>query len=493
MLLMSLLLSGPSVVAPRVRSVPEYSFSSGVEAIELAESVGLEPDVWQRNAVMDMLAEDDSGHWAAFEAGLIVARQNGKGAVLEVIDLADLFLFSAGTRDFLAIHTAHEFKTAQEAFRRVLFWVENNDWLRKKVDRVRTSHGEEGIELLSGARLRFLARSGGSGRGFSCDRLTYDEAYDLPDETVAASLPTMSARPNPQVIYTSSAPTGSVKSDVLRRVMARGRCESEEKDGPPRDPDPNLCYIEFSADPKADLDDETEWVRANPGTESGRIRIEFIAKERSAMSEVAFARERLGILDENQGATVIDMSVWEQQGDVLSSPLDPVGFAIDVSPDSAWSSVAVCGRRADQKLHVEVVERRRGTGWVVDRVEELVSSWSPVSVTLDAIGPAGALLPAFAERGISVEVVSMTQYGQACALFKNAVDDGQLFHKQQTGLTAALEAGRKRPLGEAGLWGWHRRDTTDITPLVAATLAVFGFSRGAVAPEPEDNRVIILR
>ena len=55
-----------------------------------------------------------------------------------------LFLFGAQ----LVIHTAHEFKTAQEAFRRVLFWVENNDWLRKKVARVRTSHGEEGIELL---------------------------------------------------------------------------------------------------------------------------------------------------------------------------------------------------------------------------------------------------------------------------------------------------------------------------------------------------------
>jgi len=493
MLLMSLLLSGSRVVAPRVRSVPEYSFSSGVEAVELAEQVGLKPDVWQRDAVMDILAEDDAGRWAAFEAGLIVARQNGKGAVLEIVDLADLFLFSAGTRDFLAIHTAHEFKTAQEAFRRVLHWVENNDWLRKKVGRVRTSHGEEGIELLSGARLRFLARSGGSGRGFSCDRLTYDEAYDLPDETVAASLPTMSARANPQVIYTSSAPTGSVKSNVLRRVMARGRCEPEEKNGPPRDPDPNLCYIEYSADAKADLDDEAEWVRANPGTESGRIQVEFIRKERAAMSEVAFARERLGILDENQGATVIDLDVWDRQGDELSSPLDPVGFAIDVSPDSAWSSVAVCGRRADQKLHVEVVDRRRGTGWVVDRIEELVASWSPVSVTLDAIGPAGALLPAFAERGISVEVVSMTQYGQACALFKNAVDDGQLFHKKQTGLTAALEAGRKRPLGEAGLWGWHRRDTTDITPLVASTLAVFGFSRGVVAPEPEDTRVFILR
>ena len=493
MLLMSLLLSEPRVVAPRVRNIPEFSFSSGVEAIELAQSVGMEPDVWQQQAVLDILGEDEAGKWSAFEAGLIVPRQNGKGTVLEIIDLADLFIFSEGQRDFLAIHTAHEFKTAQEAFRRVVHWIENTDWMRKRVAHVRTAHGSEGIELLSGARLRFLARSEGSGRGFSCDRLTYDEAYDLSEETVAASLPTMSARPNPQVIYTSSAPTGSVKSAVLRRVMARGRLEPEEKNGPPRERDKNLCYIEFSADPKADLDDPKAHRQANPGTERDRITLEFILKERAAMSEVAFARERLGILDEHAGATVIDMAVWDEQADETSSLLDPVAFAIDISPDSAWSSISVCGRRADRKMHVEVVDRRRGTGWVVDRVEELIASWKPLSVTLDAIGPSGALLSAFKERGIIPEVVSTTQYGQACALFKNSIDEGQLFHKGQTGLTAALESGRKRPLGDAGLWGWHRRDTTDITPLVASTLAVFGFSQGASAPEPEDTRVFVFR
>jgi phage terminase large subunit-like protein len=198
---MTSLLSVRPVVEPRVRSVPEYSFTSGPEAVELAASAGLVLDDWQESAVHDILAENDRGQWSAFESALLVPRQNGKGSILECIELADMFLFGAE----LVIHTAHEFKTAQEAFRRVLFLVENNDGLRKKVARVRTSHGEEGIELLNGHRLRFLARSGGSGRGFSCDRLIYDEAYELPEETVAASLPTMSARPNPALIYASSA------------------------------------------------------------------------------------------------------------------------------------------------------------------------------------------------------------------------------------------------------------------------------------------------
>lgn len=485
------------VVAPRVRSVPAYSFTSGVEAVELAESVGLVPDGWQRAAVHDILGEDDHGKWASFESAVVVPRQNGKGTIFEIVQLADLFLFSSAQRDFLAIHTAHEFKTAQEAFRRLLFWVENTDWLRKKVKRVSTAHGEEGIELLNGARQRFLARSSGSGRGFSCDRLGYDEAYHLPEETVAASLPALSARPNPSVIYASSAPRGDQYGIVLRRVMRRGRREPEHKEDPTPDPDPNLCYLEFSADPKADLDDPEARLQANPGASSARAvpSLEYMDKERAGMSEVAFARERLGILDEHEGAAIIDLELWDELAEVGAQPMDPVAFAIDVNPDSSWSSIAVSGTTAGGKLFASVVERRRGTGWVVDFVEDLVENWKPTSVTLDAISPAGALLPAFAERGVEVDVVTTSQYGQACGALKAAVDERRLVHEGQPGLRAALEAARKRPLGESGLWGWHRRDTTDITPLVAVTLATFAHVRtsGAALGAPVDSRVVVFR
>lgn len=491
-------ISLPSVlpdVRPRVRSVPEYAFTSGVEAVELAESVGMVPDPWQREAAYDILAEDERGTWTSFESALVVPRQNGKGNVFEIVQLADLFIFSAGQRDWLGIHSAHEFKTAQEAFRRLLFWVENTDWMRKKVKRVSTSHGEEGIELLSGARQRFLARSNGSGRGFSCDRLGYDEAYDLPEETVAASLPTLSARPNPSVLYASSAPRGDPKGVVLRRVMRRGRQEPEHPTDEPPAKDPNLCYIEYSADPKADLDDPEARLQANPGASSPRgvPSLEYMDKERAGMSEVAFARERLGILDEASGSTVIDLVVWDDLGEPTASPLDPVSFAIDVNPDSSFASVAVAGRVADGRVFTQVVDRKRGTGWVVDRVEELVEKWKPSSVTLDAIGPAGSLLPAFAERNIPIDVVTMTQYGQACGAFKALVDERRLVHNAQTGLRAALEAARKRPLGDSGAWGWHRRDTTDITPLVSCTLATFAYARNATTVEPIDNRMIVFR
>ena len=79
-------------------------------------------------------------------------RQNGKGAVLEARELAGLFLF----KEQLILHCAHEMKTANEAFRRILDLIDGTPDLRRQVLRIMRSKGEEGIELRTGQRLRFV-------------------------------------------------------------------------------------------------------------------------------------------------------------------------------------------------------------------------------------------------------------------------------------------------------------------------------------------------
>ena len=51
----------------------------------------------------------------------------------------------------------------------------------------------------------------------------------------------------------------------------------------------------------------------------------------------------------------------------------------------------------------------------------------------------------------------------------DAVAEGRIRHLGQPMLTTAVAAARKRPLGDA--FGWRRFDNTDISPLVAVTLA----------------------
>src|SRR5690606_12645260 len=158
------------------------------------------------------LGERPDGKYAAFEVCALVPRQNGKGAILEARELAGLFLLD----EKLILHSAHEFKTAQEAFRRVLYHVEHNAILQKRVRRVRTSHGEEGIELKSGGRRRFVARSPGPGRGFRGVGVVLAEADNLARGATGALLPTLSAGPTPQSRSSSSA--GMESSEQLRAV-----------------------------------------------------------------------------------------------------------------------------------------------------------------------------------------------------------------------------------------------------------------------------------
>ncbi|MGZ4621469.1 MAG: hypothetical protein ACXVGF_04730 [Blastococcus sp.] len=463
------------VQRPRVESVPPYASSSGREAVELCEAFGIHLDPWQQYVLERSLGEDARGNWSAFEVALIVSRQNGKGEILLARQLAGLFLLG----EQLIMHSAHEYKTAAEAFGRIKQVIESNDELRRACKRPRTSHGEEGIELLNGNRLRFVARSKGSGRGFSADCVILDEAYELGPEQMAAMLPTLSARPNPQIWYASSA--GMDSSAQLRAVRDRGI-----KGG-----SPGLAYFEWSADPRAEADDREAWAQANPAL-GIRISEDFVQLERDAMPDIEFKRERLGIWDDAATQAVIPLDVWESLIDRTSQPLDPVTFAVDIAPDRSASSIGVAGRRQDGSWHVEVAENRLGTAWVVDRLVQM-RRWSNLPVRIDTASPAGSLIPALTEAGVDVQTVGAQQYAAACGAIFDAAMAGRLRHIDQTPLTAAVSGARKRPLGDQ--WAWNRKDaTTDITPLVAVTLALQGHAEAvALRPQrPAKGRVIAL-
>jgi phage terminase large subunit-like protein len=267
---------------PRLSSLPLFADSgSGQRALRLAAAAGLELDPWQALVIEAGLRRRGS-RWAAFEVCLIVARQNGKGTILEALELAALFLFPDVR---LILHSAHEFKTAAEAFLRIRALIEDRPDFERKVSRIRTAAGAEAIELKDGKRLRFVARSSGSGRGFTSDLVILDEAYKLGDQEMAALLPTLSARPDPQVWYTSTA--GNLDSVQLGRVRERGLSGS----------DPSLAFLEWSVDPLGhDPADPVCWAQANPGL-GIRIAADYIEREMAALGPDAFARERLSVGD----------------------------------------------------------------------------------------------------------------------------------------------------------------------------------------------------
>lgn len=490
------------VQTPRIETVPPFVSSSGQEAVELAASVDLILDPWQEHALHVGLGEKEDGSWSAFEVAVNVARQNGKGGIIEARELAGLFLLD----EPLIIHSAHEFKTALEAFRRIEALITNYDHLRKRVARVRRTTGEEAIELLSGQRLRFLARSGGSGRGFTGKCLILDEDMILGDDAMGALMPTLAAVEDPQVWYLGSAGIGPL-SVQLARLRARALAAIEAGV-----PDPSLAYLEWSISPhvrecREDCTDHDDPLapesvaRANPAL-GYRLSLEHTERERRTMGPEIFARERLGVgdypADEEAAWAVISKEAWDAREDPDSSAEDPVAFAIDVTPERSHTSINVAGPAPAGGLHVEVVDNRPGTHWVEARVEALQRKWHPRCWVLDPGSPAGSLLPAIRralrrallpegeeldedqEQGddqsrLASPIVTVTarEYAQACGRFYDAVVAGQLSHLGQSPMATALAGARKRDLGDA--WAWSRRTPgVDISPLVAGTLAPWG-------------------
>lgn len=449
--------------------IPECDKSLGDEAVDLAGAAGIHLDPWEEFVLRHSLGLR-GGKWAAPEVGLVVPRQNGKGEVLLARQLVGVFLVG----EMLITHSAHQFDTSQEHFRRVRERLEASPDLDRRVQRITRSHGEEGIEFKNGARIRFRTRTKGGGRGFSGDLLVLDEAMILPESALAALLPTLSARANPQVWFAGSA----VDQDIHEhgKVLARVR-ESGHK-GEVSD----LAYFEWAAegdlDDPAVADNRKEWARANPGM-GIRISEEHIARERRQMAARTFCVERLGIGDwpslEENDEDGISAEAWEAALDGTSSPNDPIVIAFDVRPNRSAGAIGMAGLRSDGKYHIEVIEHRKGTGWMPDLLAKLDERHRPSSIICDLRSPAASLLAACDDLGLNIETVGVTEHAQGCGMIFDAVDNDLLRHLDQKELAAAVRGAIRRPLGDA--WAWSRKSSAvDISPLVACTLALYGIA-----------------
>lgn len=435
---------------------PEGAVSSaGSEAIDLAEQAGLILDPWQRLSVDVILSEGPGGSPAASIAGLVVPRQNGKGSILEALELAWLFLWGVP----LISHSAHLFPTAQEAFKRLLTHIEENEWLSRRVAKVSTAHGKEGLTLLpkyGGSRLKFMARAGGSGRGFTADRQVWDEAYDLPDLQLEAQMPTLAARPDTQALFTSSA--GMAESVSLRRIRRR----AEEGDAR------RFAYLEWSVDPRDfDPDSEEDWARANPAY-GFRISRESVEDERRMLSDAGFYRERLGIWDEEEQAAAFDVAAFDLAESEDAAPRGALTLGVDAAPDGSQAAIAV----SDGDV-VEVVAHDEGLGWVVAEAARLAQAHH-ARVVLDPTGPCGFMVPRLQEYpGVRLVTMTARDMATACGGFNQSLIDGSVSIRRHEGLRNGLVSSRRRTLGDA--WAIRRvQGGSDVCVLVAAVVAHWG-------------------
>ena len=157
-----------------------------------------------------------------------------------------------------------------------------------------------------------------------------------------------------------------------------------------------------------------------------------------------------------------------------------MSFGLDMNPARTRLTIGAAMRYDDDTVHIELAEYRDtnqdGTQWAVNL---LARAWDDTaSITIDGQSPAISLLSDLQDAGITVTVLRANDMGQACGKFQDMLKAGTLTHLPEPGQQPLWNAVKKatiRPIGKSGLFGWNTPDDdTDISPLVATTIAMHG-------------------
>lgn len=335
---------------------------------------------------------------------------------------------------------------------------------RKKllgITRILRGMGGEAVEFNNGSRVVLLASAADSGHGKTLDLGVKDEFFaDYDDRRDQALVPAMVTRPAAQVLTTSTM--GTDESVPLNRAVDRGRLAIAT------DTRAGIAYFEWAAEAEADPDDPATWWGCMPAM-GHTVTEAVVTHARSMLTDGEFRR---AFLNQQTKADdrVLPVVAWDAVCSETAAP-DPIAtFALDVNPERSAGAIVAAGSGV-----VEVVDYRSSIGWLPGRAAELDARHGPALWVVDSTGPAGSLVPALEAAGVKVHAASARELIDACGGFYDAVMDRTVRIRRHARLDDAAAGAAKRSVGDS--WAWTRKNASaDISPLVAATLALWGAS-----------------
>ncbi len=457
---------------PRIDIYHDGDIELAERTIELWEHYNKPLLPWQKAVIRRWMATDEEGKWANPSAGLLVARQNGKSelAICRIL----------GGMVFLGEHlvyTAHQISTTDEIKRRILRFFydaepELRDLLTAEFDKNPKSY--DYVELRNGGRVVFRTRTRSAGLGFTNDTIIYDEAQEVQDAHEEALLPTVSAGPlaNSQVLMMGTPPTSGSSGTVFlraRRNLLQGKSD--------------ICWQEWSVENITDNYDEDAWYNANPSL-GYFLNVKAVRAEAGAMSQDSFNKMRLGWIPGVDAQRVFTDDEWNELAvKEVKLPENPeLVYSIKFAPDRSAVTLAV-GVPISEKIHVEVVERRRMSEGIAWLVRWLLDRWRNANkIIIDGAAGQGLLIEELArsEPKITKRILTpnVKEAGSAYAMFYQAIQDKTLTHYNQPLLNSAIRTAKRRDIGKDGMFGYAPLNPNiQMDPVDAVAFAYYGANR----------------
>ncbi|HUR24016.1 MAG TPA: terminase family protein [Acidimicrobiales bacterium] len=428
----------------------------------MAERLGLPLMPWQR-MIADIGGEldPDTGLPAYREVIVTVPRQSGKTTLVLSWQVQRALGWDSTQR---IVYSAQSGNDARKKLIEDQVPILEPRRRQLGIRRILRGMGNEAVEFANGSRIVLLAGTAESGHGKTVDLGIKDEFFaDWDDRRDQALVPAMMTRAAAQVLTTSTM--GTDESVPLNRAVDRGRLavDSDLRSG--------IAYFEWSAGPADDPDDPATWWGCMPAM-GYTVTEAVVAHARSTLTDGEFRR---AFLNQQTKADdrVIPALAWDGVNDEKVAPDAPLTFSLDMNPErAAGAIVAASGTVA------ELVEYRSSIGWMVGRAVELDQRHGPALWVVDAGGPAASLIPDLTAAGLRVHAASARELIDACGRFYDGVMERSIRIRRHAKLDDAAAGAAKRSIGDS--WAFTRKNaSTDVCPLVAATLALWGAGQAA--------------
>jgi hypothetical protein len=485
---------------------------------------------WQEWYLTEMLGVKPNRRWAATTSCLIVPRQNGKGTILEVRELAGIFLLGEAE----VTHTAHLFSTARKHFLRCLQIINDNPDLAAWTKKPNMTHGQESIvvqrpkapTVIFGPNgtmvheskeklLQFLSRNGKQGRGFTGNCLVYDESMFLRSEDVGATRPALRAVANHQIVIAGSAGT----KDSMEEAKYFNRIVEDERTlvgaywggvvlhnaKCPRDRNLGRPTNDFvvNCTEHDDRDDPQVWARSNPSMGLLAIDHETFEGEILDLDMIEFNREILNIGEwplKEAPWRVIDRELWDSLVTPNAGTVAPVALGIEVDEDGKAAAIGAAWYTGEGRNRKLVVSNPKGcvlngTEGLVKQLAMIVGfikkNFGPViAIAVPKDGPAAGVGDEL-EKTYRDKIVRATSQDQATAFafFTQQVADRQkgIWHRSEAeapDLYKALGSADTRTVGDAGKTLQRRDALKPVSPASSVILAawILNKKRGSYDP-----------
>jgi hypothetical protein len=474
----------PRIFTPPLRELTPQT-SLGFSVIEFASSVlGIELFPWQRWLLVHALELRAEGGFRFRNVVVLVARQNGKSTLSQVLSLWFMYVYGFD----LVLGTAQDLDTAEEIWQGAVDLVTEVDEdevpvrpeLLELWQRTVMVNGKKSLELKTGSRYKAKAANRRAGRGLSGDLVMLDELREHQTwDAWGAITKTTMARDEAMVwVFSNAGDSLSIVLAYLRKlahaalgdpdgINSNGgaaellSAEADAEDLELDEDDDSLGIFEWSSTPGCDVWDRDEWAQANPSL-GYKISERTIASAVRTDPEAILRTEVLCQWVDQMTPSAIDVDAWKALADVDAPRGDRPVFGVAVAPDRSWSAVAVAWRRPDGLAQVMLAEYAETTAWVKARVEKMKADWH------------GTVIATPTAKGLVLadEELSPGAQAQADVALADAITAGELRHSNQTALRTAVKASRWPTSGAAKVL--EPSGDYDISPLKAAAAALSG-------------------